>query len=73
MLVSFLFFLSSVGWLFQKIIRAALIGQILVGVIYGVPVGNILDLEWQETFMALGYIGLILIIFEGKYSRNAEI
>lgn len=36
-----------------------------VGIIYGVPLANILDMHWQETFLALGYIGLILIIFQG--------
>ena len=52
-LISFFFFLSSLGWVFNKAIRAGLIGQILVGILYGAPVGNILDIEWQETFMAL--------------------
>jgi len=26
-----------------------------------------MPLDWQETFVSLGYIGLILIIFEGTY------
>jgi hypothetical protein len=33
-----------------------------VGIIYGKPLANILELEWQHTFIALGYVGLILII-----------
>lgn len=48
-----------------KVIRAGIIGQIAVGIIYGKPLANILQEPWQHTFMALGYIGLILIIFEG--------
>lgn len=72
-MVSFLFFLSSVGWVFNKAIRAGLIGQILIGILYGAPVGNILDTEWQETFMALGYIGLILIIFEGGLTIRLDL
>lgn len=64
-LLSFLFFLSALGWIFNKAIRASLIGQILLGVLYGAPVGNFLAIEWQQTFLALGYLGLILIIFEG--------
>ncbi|KAJ5899319.1 hypothetical protein N7495_004063 [Penicillium taxi] len=48
-----------------KIIRAGIVGQIAVGIIYGKPLANILLLPWQETFLAIGYIGLILIIFEG--------
>ena len=52
-------------WLAGVIVRAGLIGQIVVGLIYGAPIGNILPIEWQETFVALGYLGLILIVFEG--------
>lgn len=72
-LISFFFFLSSVGWIFNKAIRAGLIGQILLGILYGAPVGNILVTEWQETFMALGYIGLILIIFEGGLTIRLDL
>lgn len=72
-LISFFFFLVSLGWGFNKVIGAGLIGQILVGVLYGTPVGNILDTEWQETFMALGYIGLILIIFEGGLTIRLDL
>jgi len=64
-LVSFFFFLSVGEWLSSKVFRAGLIGQIVVGLIYGAPLGNVLPREWQEAFIALGYIGLILIIFEG--------
>jgi hypothetical protein len=38
----------------------------MVGLIYGMPIGNIMPVEWQNTFVTLGYIGLILIIFEGQ-------
>lgn len=72
-LVSFFVFLSSVGWIFNKAIRAGLIGQILIGILYGAPVGDILDTEWQETFMALGYVGLILIIFEGGLTIRLDL
>lgn len=64
-LISFFVLLTVSEWLSNKIFRAGLIGQIVVGIIYGTPVGNILPVEWQETFLALGYVGLVLIIFEG--------
>lgn len=51
-----------------KVIRAGIIGQIAVGIIFGTPLANILEKTWQETFMVLGYVGLILIIFEGMYT-----
>ncbi|KAJ4285942.1 hypothetical protein N0V88_008203 [Collariella sp. IMI 366227] len=60
-------------WLADKIIRASLIGQIIVGLIYGLPIANILARDWQETFLALGYIGLILIIFEGGLTVRLDL
>ena len=66
-IVSFFFFLSLAEWVSAKIIRAGIIGQIAVGIIYGEPLANILKGPWQETFLAVGYIGLILIIFEGEH------
>lgn len=65
-IVSFFFFLSLAEWISAMIIRAGIIGQIAVGIIYGEPLANILKGPWQETFLAVGYIGLILIIFEGE-------
>jgi hypothetical protein len=52
-------------WASAKIIRAGIIGHIAVGIIYGRPLADILETDWQKTFLALGYVGLILIIFEG--------
>ncbi|OQD68678.1 hypothetical protein PENDEC_c032G04195 [Penicillium decumbens] len=64
-IISFFFFLSLAEWCSAKIIRAGIIGQIAVGIIYGKPLADILEGPWQETFLAVGYVGLILIIFEG--------
>ncbi|KAK4205004.1 putative Na(+)/H(+) antiporter [Triangularia verruculosa] len=57
----------------DKIFRAGLIGQIIVGLVYGVPLANILQVNWQETFLALGYIGLLLIIFEGGLTIRLDL
>ena len=65
-IISFFFFLSLAEWISAKMIRAGIVGQIAVGIIYGVPLADILKVTWQETFLAIGYIGLILIIFEGN-------
>lgn len=66
-IISFFFFLSLAEWVSAKVIRAGIIGQIAVGIIYGRPLADIIPETWQETFLALGYIGLILIIFEGYH------
>lgn len=65
MIISFFLFLSLAEVISAKIIRAGIIGHIAVGIIYGAPLADILHREWQRTFITLGYIGLILIIFEG--------
>ena len=72
-IISFFTFLSYAEYISETVIRAGLIGQILVGIIYGVPLANILKHEWQETFMYLGYIGLILIIFEGGLTARLDL
>ncbi|OJJ08297.1 hypothetical protein ASPVEDRAFT_66342 [Aspergillus versicolor CBS 583.65] len=72
-LISFFLFLSLAEWLSAKIIRAGIIGHIAVGIIYGKPLADILELEWQETFIALGYVGLILIIFEGGLGARIDL
>ncbi|KAK1827295.1 Hsp70 ATPase ssc1 [Podospora conica] len=72
-LISFFFFLSISGWIAGKTVHADLIGHIVLGLVYGVPLGNILGVDWQETFLALGYIGLILIIFKGGLTIRLDL
>lgn len=60
-------------WLSSAIFRAGILGPIIVGIIYGEPLANILHLPWQEAFLALGYVGLILIIFEGGLNSRLDL
>ncbi|KAK4213365.1 Hsp70 ATPase ssc1 [Rhypophila decipiens] len=72
-LISFFYLLALSDWIADRILRAGLIGQIIVGLLYGLPVGNTLALEWQETFIALGYLGLLIIIFEGGLTIRLDL
>ncbi|KAI4653582.1 hypothetical protein J4E93_001348 [Alternaria ventricosa] len=72
-LVSFFTFLWLSEYVSAKVIRAGIIGPIAVGIIYGEPLANILEHDWAETFLYLGYIGLILIIFEGGLSTRLDL
>ncbi|KAL3476293.1 Cation/H+ exchanger [Aspergillus californicus] len=72
-IISFFFILSLAEWASAKIIRAGIVGHIVVGIIYGTPVADILKTDWQETFLSLGYVGLILIIFEGGLSARLDL
>jgi Kef-type K+ transport system membrane component KefB len=72
-LISFFAFLGLAEYISSKAIRASIIGPIVVGIIYGEPLANILHHVWQETFLYLGYIGLILIIFEGGLTTRMDL
>lgn len=72
-IVSFFTFLWVAGYISKRVIRAGIIGPIAVGIIYGQPLANILQHNWQETFLYLGYIGLILIIFEGGLTARLDL
>ncbi|TKA33937.1 hypothetical protein B0A54_15117 [Friedmanniomyces endolithicus] len=72
-LISFFALLWLSQYLAAKIIRAGILGPIVAGIIYGAPLANILLTEWQTTFLALGYIGLILLIFEGGLQARLDL
>lgn len=72
-LISFFTFLWISEYISAKVIRAGIIGPIAVGIIYGEPLANILHHDWAKTFLYLGYIGLILIIFEGGLSTRIDL
>ncbi|KAL4802509.1 Cation/H+ exchanger [Aspergillus unguis] len=72
-IISFFLFLSLAEVVSAKIIRAGIIGHIAVGIIYGAPLADILEREWQRTFITLGYVGLILIIFEGGLGARIDL
>jgi len=63
---SFLLLLNIVNFFLDRIIYCGLIGQIFIGIAWGRPGAGWLPTEVQETVMQLGYLGLILIVYEGK-------
>ena len=64
-LSSYVYVLNAVGVIFETGIHADLVGYLVVGMVYGPPLGNILPVEWLQCFTSLGYIGLILLVFQG--------
>ena len=67
-LLSYLFLLNIFGWIAQRLIGAALIGQILIGIIYGTPLSGWLSETIQAALVDVGYVGLLLVVFEGAPS-----
>ncbi|GAA5896944.1 cation:proton antiporter [Sporobolomyces salmoneus] len=70
-LLSFLYLLNIFRSIASYLLNAGLLGEIAIGIIYG-PVAKILPLEWEQTFLVLGYIGLVLIVFEGGLTLDVK-
>ena len=62
---SFLVVLNLVNHVLDSLLYVGLVGQILVGIAWGIPGGRLLSVEFQQVTGQLGYLGLILIVFEG--------
>lgn len=65
-LSSFLLLLNLVNHLLDNIIFCGLLGQVLVGVTWGTPGAKWLNVEAEEFIVRAGYLGLILLVFEGE-------
>jgi hypothetical protein len=63
---TFFYLLNLFGWAGQRFLNAGLLGQILLGVIYGTPLAGWLSEVWEEAFVAVGYVGLLIVVFEGQ-------
>ena len=66
-LSSFLWLLNVSNWLLDSLLYCGLLGQILVGIAWGTPGATLLDVEVERAVVQLGYIGLILLGFEGPF------
>ncbi|KAF2716947.1 Sodium/hydrogen exchanger [Polychaeton citri CBS 116435] len=65
-LTSFLLFLNVINYVFDRLVYCGLLGQILVGVWFGAPGTDWLNDQVQVVAQQLGYLGLILIVYEGR-------
>jgi Kef-type K+ transport system membrane component KefB len=71
-LTSFLILLNGIRYVLDKLIYCGLIGEIFIGVIWGLPVGGTawLTKGTQEVVQAFGYLGLVGLVFEGGLSTS---
>ena len=69
-LSSFLLGTNIVNHLLDNAIYCGLIGQLFMGVAYGSPGGNLLGPEVEHTIVQLGYLGLLLIVYEGMSNNS---
>ena len=63
---SLLVILNVVNTVFDKLIFCGLLGQVFIGVAFGTPGAKWLDLDFENVVVELGYLGLVLLVYEGK-------
>ncbi|EUC28704.1 hypothetical protein COCCADRAFT_8973 [Bipolaris zeicola 26-R-13] len=64
-LTSFLLLLNVINSVFDKFLYCGLLGQIAVGIAWGTPGAKILSSNVEDAVVQLGYLGLLLLVFEG--------
>ncbi|KAL1999568.1 hypothetical protein VTN02DRAFT_4344 [Thermoascus thermophilus] len=66
----FILVLNVVNSLLDKLVYCGLIGQLFIGILWGTPGASWLDLHMQEVIQKLGYLGLIVLVYEGGLSTS---
>lgn len=69
-LASFLLLENVVNWACDRLLFCGLVGQIAIGVAWGIPGADWLSEGSQTTIVQIGYLGLILLVFEGMPKEN---
>ncbi|EXJ78854.1 hypothetical protein A1O1_09256 [Capronia coronata CBS 617.96] len=69
---SFLLALNVVNSILDNVFYCGLVGQVLIGMAWGTPGAKMLSHHVEQVITQLGYLGLILIVFEGGLSTSAK-
>jgi hypothetical protein len=64
-LTSFLLLLNIINAALDRLLYCGLLGQVLIGIAWGSPGAKWLSASMEETVVQLGYLGLILLVYEG--------
>ncbi|KAF1957588.1 Sodium/hydrogen exchanger [Byssothecium circinans] len=67
---SFLLLLNLVNAALDRLLYCGLLGQVLIGIAWGTPGAKWLSVEAEEVIVQLGYLGLILLVYEGGLSTS---
>ena len=67
---SFLLLLNIINHILDRITYIGLLGQIFLGIIFGTPGGNILGANLEKVVVDLGYLGLLLLVYEGGLTTS---
>jgi hypothetical protein len=64
---SFLLLLNVGNFVIDHSLYCGLLAQVALGVAWGTPGGKWLGEEAEEIMVQLGYLGLLLLVYEGEY------
>ncbi|EJP61188.1 sodium/hydrogen exchanger family protein [Beauveria bassiana ARSEF 2860] len=67
---SFLLLLNVVNFLLDKAVYCGLLGQVFIGVAWGTPGANWIGANAESAIAQLGYLGLLLLVYEGGLSTS---
>ncbi|KAE8355704.1 Sodium/hydrogen exchanger family-domain-containing protein [Aspergillus coremiiformis] len=66
----FLLVLNLVNVCLDKLVYCGLIGQLFIGILWGTPGAKWLDRDMETVIQQLGYLGLIMLVYEGGLSTS---
>jgi Kef-type K+ transport system membrane component KefB len=73
LIISSLVLLLNIGnHVVDKILYCGLLAQILLGITYGTPGGSWLGGDFETAVVNLGYLGLLLIVYEGGLATSVN-
>ncbi|KAJ5373747.1 Cation/H+ exchanger [Penicillium concentricum] len=68
----FLLTLNIANTCLDRLLYCGLIGQLFIGVLWGTPGAQWFDQETERVVQQIGYLGLILLIYEGGLSTSTK-
>ena len=72
-LTGFLLVLNIVNVCLDKLLYCGLIGQLFIGILWGTPGAEWLDRGMETAVQQLGYLGLIMLVYEGMLYVDATV
>lgn len=67
---SFILLLNVINSILDRTLYCGLLGQVLIGIIWGTPGAKWISYNAEEVVVHLGYIGLIFLVYEGGLSTS---
>ncbi|KAL2827948.1 Sodium/hydrogen exchanger family-domain-containing protein [Aspergillus cavernicola] len=62
--------LNLINTCLDKLLYCGLIGQLFIGILWGTPGAKWLDRDTETIIQQLGYLGLIMLVYEGGLSTS---